>query len=241
MNQVLTIADTSIRQDAEGRYCLNDLHRAAGGEPRHLPALFFRSQKVKEYLEYLCCTETYNINPVETIQGRGRMQGTYVVEELVYEYAAWISNEFKHRVWQAYKALVRGQLETAYAIATRRSTKDGHIKLCENLMATRLEAGKETPAYVYMNESNMLNRIILGMTAKEFLSARGLDQTEITRDLLTHDQLKAFDELQNVDASLIALGEDYETRKVKLQDLFNRRHAIALIAEFERMNLNKRS
>jgi len=239
MNQVLVIADTTIRQDAEGRYCLNDLHRAAGGLDRDKPDNFLRSKKVQEYLAYLCCPEMRSIIPVGTILGKGRMQGTYVIEELVYEYAAWISNEFKHRVWQAYKALVRGQLETAYSIATRRSTKDGHIKLCENLMATRLEAGKETPAYIYMNESNMLNRIILGMTAKEFLSARGLDQTEITRDLLTHDQLKAFDELQSVDASLVALGEDYETRKVKLQDLFNRRHAIALIAEFEMMNLNK--
>lgn len=25
----LTLADTAIRQDAHGRYCLNDLHKAA--------------------------------------------------------------------------------------------------------------------------------------------------------------------------------------------------------------------
>lgn len=34
-SQALTIANTTIRQDAEGRYCLNDLHKAAGGEAKH--------------------------------------------------------------------------------------------------------------------------------------------------------------------------------------------------------------
>lgn len=36
MNQ-LVIVSVSIRQDEEGRYCLNDLHKASGGEQRHQP------------------------------------------------------------------------------------------------------------------------------------------------------------------------------------------------------------
>lgn len=30
-SQPLTIGEFSIRQDEEGRYCLNDLHKASGG------------------------------------------------------------------------------------------------------------------------------------------------------------------------------------------------------------------
>lgn len=230
---VLMIADTGIRQDAEGRYCLNDLHRASGGENKSRPVYFLDTLGTRSYIEYLNSRDPDCLAVVTTT---GRSGGTYVCKKLVYEYAAWISNDFKDRVWEAYDALTDGRLEEAYKIATRQSTRDGHKAICHNLRATRLEVGKETPTHVYTNECNMLNRIILGMTAKEFLEARGLDGTVVTRDLLTHDQLKAFDELQIVDASLLAVGDDYDTRKAKLQDLFNRRHARALIAEFERMN-----
>lgn len=30
----LVISDVAIRQDTEGRYCLNDLHKASGGDPK---------------------------------------------------------------------------------------------------------------------------------------------------------------------------------------------------------------
>ncbi|SFA43652.1 hypothetical protein SAMN05216263_10259 [Metapseudomonas otitidis] len=39
MSKQLTVCGVAIKQDAEGRYCLNDLHKAAGAEPRHKPAL----------------------------------------------------------------------------------------------------------------------------------------------------------------------------------------------------------
>lgn len=39
----LIVCDVTIKQDAEGRYCLNDLHKAAGGEDRHQPAHFWEA------------------------------------------------------------------------------------------------------------------------------------------------------------------------------------------------------
>ena len=36
----LSVAGVTIKQDAEGRFCLNDLHKAAGGEKRHQPSDF---------------------------------------------------------------------------------------------------------------------------------------------------------------------------------------------------------
>lgn len=104
----LTIADTAIRQDAEGRYCLNDLHRAAGGEKRHQPSDWLRLKQTQELIAELAVPGipgTLKNQPLAVIQG-GTQQGTYVAKELVYAYAMWISAVFHLKVIRAYDALV---------------------------------------------------------------------------------------------------------------------------------------
>lgn len=100
----LTIADTLIRQDADGRYCLNDLHRAAGGNPNHRPGEWLRNKQTKELIAELGGAEI-PAGPVFTLND-GQNNGTYVVKELVYAYAMWISAAFHLKVIRAYDAMV---------------------------------------------------------------------------------------------------------------------------------------
>jgi hypothetical protein len=104
----LMVAGTGIRRDPEGRYCLNDLHLASGGEKKHQPANWLRNQQTKELIVELSpvpqITGTEQIQPVKIYQG-GDFQGTYVVKELVYAYAAWISAAFNLKIIRAYDAL----------------------------------------------------------------------------------------------------------------------------------------
>lgn len=107
MNAIaLTISNTPIRQDSLGRYCLNDLHKAAGGASKHQPAFFIRRDETKELVTELSSADSQNINPIQTIQGKGKAQGTYAVKELVYAYAMWISAKFHIAVIRAYDSLV---------------------------------------------------------------------------------------------------------------------------------------
>jgi hypothetical protein len=108
MNQLLVIDGVSVRQDNSGRYCLNDLHRAAGGEDRHKPANFFRQENIKTLCAEIDRCSDLSIGSVESIRG-GPNQGTYVSKELVYAYAMWISAVFNLKVIRTFDAVVTGQ------------------------------------------------------------------------------------------------------------------------------------
>ena len=86
------------------RYCLNDLHRAAGGERRHEPTLWRNLQQTGELVQLLSDTGI----PVSVIKG-GAGQGTFVCKELVYSYAMWISPEFNLKVIRTFDAAVSQQ------------------------------------------------------------------------------------------------------------------------------------
>lgn len=98
----LAIGEITIRQDEAGRYCLNDLHRAAGGENRHRPSLWIANQQTHGLIDEMAKA---GIPALETVKG-GDQPGTYVAKELVYAYAMWISPAFHLKVIRAYDAMV---------------------------------------------------------------------------------------------------------------------------------------
>lgn len=111
-NQPLVIGEFTIRQDDDGRYCLNDLHKASGNLSKHKPAFWLRNEQTQGLI-----SELQNSNsqfsaidqPVNILRGNFSgdiKQGTYVVKELVYSYAMWISAKFHLMVIRAYDALV---------------------------------------------------------------------------------------------------------------------------------------
>lgn len=114
MNQLIQINNTEIRQDGQGRYCLNDLHRASGGNPIHAPAQFFRNKSVLEFVQALTDMQICT-SPIKTIKG-GIEQGTYACRELVFKYAAWINPEFEVKVYQVFNAYTKGELQPSYQI-----------------------------------------------------------------------------------------------------------------------------
>ncbi len=115
---VLTIADTRIRQDAQGRYCLNDLHKAAVAQGANArakePGKFFRSPRTQELLRLLVqesatpnwgdaapdtITPNWGNGPVvKNVGGGTEDTGTYVCIELVIAYGQFVSAAFDLKV-----------------------------------------------------------------------------------------------------------------------------------------------
>lgn len=139
-NQPLVIGEFSIRQEDGGRYSLNDLHKASGNDKKHFPAYFLRNQQTKDLVEEIersanlhigdGAYENLHMPPVLKVND-GKNNGTYVVKELVYAYAMWISAKFHLMVIRAYDAMVMKLLgsKSEQALITDKTTKKERVPL----------------------------------------------------------------------------------------------------------------
>jgi hypothetical protein len=103
----ILISDIEIRQDAEGRFCLNDLHKASGGLKKHRPNYWLDLQQTADLIDELG-DAVMSASPINVVRGNhsdGRVQGTFVVKELVYSYAMWISPKFHLHVIRTFDAV----------------------------------------------------------------------------------------------------------------------------------------
>lgn len=121
MNRLIAIDSVAIRQDPQGRYCLNDLFRASGGEERHKPKYWSVLQQTRELVQALTeggIPPSEQNQPLNTIHG-GSLQGTYVCKELVYSYAMWISAAFNLKVIRTFDSAQSGSIPQSLPEALR--------------------------------------------------------------------------------------------------------------------------
>ncbi|MEM8013608.1 KilA-N domain-containing protein [Morganella morganii] len=107
MSNLIIVDGINVRRDMAGRYCLNDLHRAAGGEERHKPPYWLRNAQTEQLIAELQICDS-GTQPVNVLRG-GTEQGTYVCKELVYAYAMWISPSFNLKVIRTFDVVAGTQ------------------------------------------------------------------------------------------------------------------------------------
>lgn len=74
--------------------------------------------------------------------------------------------------------------------------------------------------YHFSNECDMLNRIVLGMSAKQFRLANGIEKGQSIRPYLTAQQIYALDRLQHLDYGLLYSCPDFQQRKQMLTSYY---------------------
>ena len=118
---VVSIDGVELRQDAEGRFCLNDLQKAAtvGGATKDIRTNEWLSLRQTQDLinelrtssdtGYSVSPRISSLEPVVIIKGGSGVQGTFVVRELVYSYAMWVSPAFHLKVIRTFDAVMTGR------------------------------------------------------------------------------------------------------------------------------------
>lgn len=114
----LVIANIRIHQDAEGRFSLNDLHSASGGNPTHRPGEFLRNEQTQKLIAEIAtesnCANSHSLTAgIPAVKTKeGRHGGSYGVKELVYAYAMWISPKFHLQVIRTFDEVATGKVST---------------------------------------------------------------------------------------------------------------------------------
>lgn len=86
------------------------------------------------------------------------------------------------------------------------------------LLTKNIKLIHENPKpYHFSNECDMLNRIVLGKTAKQFRLEHDIEKGKSIRPYLTKEQIKQLDILQKVDIGLLVSVPDYDQRKRYLE------------------------
>lgn len=232
--QTIILAGAKVRTDKEGRFSLNDLHKAAGGEKRHGPAYWLANEQTQSIISELAQELSDTGNPVSVIRG-GSAQGTYVCKELVYAYAMWIDAAFHIRVIRAFDALVNGKLADAERIASRQAARLEAPFMTDALKHHRQIRGKQVAHYHYSNEFDLVNRVALGKSAKEFRIAHNIGADDPIRDHLTKLEIACVQALQRANTTMLDMGMEFDDRKTALHKIYVTRHAAGLLAEVKRI------
>jgi len=95
------------------------------------------------------------------------------------------------------------------------------------ILAHQLQLIHDHPKpYHYSNECNLINRIVLGASAKQFREQHNLKKGTSIRPYLSLEQKKQIDDLQKVDIGLLIALPNYQERKQKLEWYYAKNYGI---------------
>lgn len=159
-------------------------------------------------------------NAIGLISKAGRYGGTYAHKDIAFEFASWVSVEFKLyliKEFQRLKDQEQGQLDwNIKRNLTKINYRIHTDAIKENLIPKEL-SGKEK-SMIYASEADVLNMALFGMTAKEWRE-NNPDKTGNIRDYANVSQLVCLSNLESLNAVLINDGLEQSQRLEKLNKI----------------------
>lgn len=153
---------------------------------------------------------------------RGRHGGTYAHLDIAYEFASWISAEFKLFLIKEFQRLKEEEnLRLAQGWDIKRMLVKINYKIHTDAVKARLipaNISKNRTNMVYANEADVLNVALFGKTAKEWRDEnKGKDGN--IRDYADVTQLVVLANLESINAELIRQGLPQPERLLKLNQI----------------------
>ncbi|HHU17206.1 MAG TPA: KilA-N domain-containing protein [Clostridiales bacterium] len=159
-------------------------------------------------------------NAIGLVSKAGRYGGTYAHKDIAFEFASWVSVEFKLyliKEFQRLKDQEQGQLDwNIKRNLTKINYRIHTDAIKENIIPKEL-SGKEKN-FIYASEADVLNMALFGMTAKEWRE-NNPDKAGNIRDYANVSQLICLSNLESLNAVLINDGMEQSQRLEKLNKI----------------------
>ena len=167
---------------------------------------------VKEFVE--------KTNAISIQAKAGRYGGTYAHKDIAFEFAMWISPEFKIYIVKEFQRLKEEEQKLLGWSAKRELAKINYRihtdAIKQNLIPPELSPAQKS--FVYADEADMLNVAMFGMTAKQWREANQ-DLKGNIRDYATINQLICLSNMENLNAVFINDGMPQSERLEKLNKI----------------------
>lgn len=156
-------------------------------------------------------------NAVGIIAKAGRYGGTYAHKDIAFEFAMWISPEFKVYLIREFQRLKAEEQKQLGWSAKRELSKINYRihtdAIQQNLIPPTLD--KRRAAFIYASEADVLNVAMFGMTAQEWREKHPDEKGNI-RDYASINELICLSNLENLNAVFIQEGLPQGERLMKL-------------------------
>jgi hypothetical protein len=159
-------------------------------------------------------------NAVGIISKAGRYGGTYAHKDIAFEFASWISAEFKLFLIKEFQRLKDEELkQLGWDIRRNLARINYRIHtdaIKENLIPKNLT--KQETNFVYASEADVLNMALFGKTAKQWRDSNA-DKKGNIRDYANMSQLVCLANLENLNAVFINEEMEQGARLEKLNEI----------------------
>ena len=164
---------------------------------------------VKEFVE--------RTNAISLQAKAGRYGGTYAHKDIAFEFAMWISPEFKIYIVKEFQRL-KEEEQRQIGWSAKRELSKINYRIHTDAIKRNIIPEEVTPqqaSIIYAHEADVLNVAMFGMTAREWRDANPEKKGNI-RDYATINELICLSNMENLNAVFIDQGLPQCERLIKL-------------------------
>lgn len=159
-------------------------------------------------------------NAVSLQAKAGRYGGTYAHKDIAFEFAMWISPEFKVYIVKEFQRL-KAEEQRLIGWSAKRELSKLNYRIHTDAIKQNLipaEVTKAQASIIYANEADVLNVAMFGMTAKQWREANP-DLKGNIRDYASVNELICLSNMESLNAVFIEQGLPQPERLIKLNQI----------------------
>ena len=206
--------------------------------PNFKPIEFDRFRKEAGYNVFTLSPQKWieNTDAIGIVSKSGRYGGTFAHSDIAFEFASWISAEFKLYIIKDYKRLKSDESSRlSLNWNLNREISKLNYRIHTDAIKEKLIPSELTPYQIsttYASEADVLNVALFGITAKQWREGNA-DKTGNIRDYATLNQLLVLANMESYNAILIEQGKSQSERLQLLNNL-----AIRQLEAIKEINLD---